>query len=156
QLKSRLPVTLPVFIAALGMDNFALQTAKLLVSAGYRSIESMLAAKEAALAGITGIGPIKAASIVRGLRSREAEVKRRLGAGIVPVTPEQEGPLSGLSFCFTGASTRPRAELTQLVESKGGQVLAAVTKDLKYLVIADPASTSSKALKARKYGTQLI
>jgi DNA ligase (NAD+) len=156
QLKSRLPITLPVFIAALGMDNFALQTAKLLVASGYKSIQAMLAAKEADLAAINGLGPIKAASIVRGLRSREEEIGRLLAAGIVPVTQEQEGPLAGLSFCFTGTSTRPRAELTQLVESKGGQVLAAVTKELKYLVIADPASTSSKAVKARKYGTQLI
>ena len=35
-------------------------------------------------------------------------------------------------------------------------MLAAVTKELNYLVIADPASTSSKAVKARKLGTKLI
>jgi DNA ligase (NAD+) len=155
-LKARLPITLPVFIAALGMDNFALQTAKLLVAAGYKSIEAMLGAKEEDLAAIMGLGPIKAASIVRGLNARREEIHRLIAAGIVPVTPEQEGPLSGLSFCFTGASDRPRAELTALVESRGGSVLASVTKDLKYLVIADPASTSSKAEKARKYGTKLI
>ncbi|MFO0761064.1 MAG: NAD-dependent DNA ligase LigA [Byssovorax sp.] len=156
QLTSRLPLTLPVFIAALGMDNFALQTAKLLISAGYTSIEKLLAAKEEELAVINGLGPIKAAGIVRGLRAREEEIKRLLAAGIVPVTPSQEGPLSGLSFCFTGASTRPRNELVQMVESRGGKALASVTKDLSYLVIADPASTSSKAVKARKLGTKLI
>ena len=31
-----------------------------------------------------------------------------------------------------------------------------MTKELQYLVIADPASTSSKAVKARKLGTKLI
>lgn len=156
QLRSRLPLTLPVFIAALGMDNFALQTAKLLIAAGYDSIEKLLAAKEADLAALSGLGAIKAASIVRGLKSREQEIQRLLAAGIVPVTPAQEGPLSGLSFCFTGASTRPRNELTQMVESRGGKALASVTKDLHYLVIADPTSTSSKAVKARKLGTKLI
>jgi DNA ligase (NAD+) len=156
QLKSKLPITLPVFIAALGMDNFALQTAKLLVSAGYRTIEAMLGAKEEDLAAINGLGPIKAKSIVKGLASRKDEIQRLLDAGIVPVTPDEEGPLAGLSFCFTGASSRPRAELTQMVESKGGRVLASVTKELTYLVIADPASTSSKAVKARKLGTKLI
>lgn len=156
QLTSKLPITLPVFIAALGMDNFALQTAKLLIAAGYNTIEKLLAAKEADLAAITGLGPTKAASIVRGLKSREEEIKRLLAAGIVPVTPAEEGPLSGLSFCFTGSSSRPRTELTQMVESKGGRVLAGVTKELQYLVIADPASTSSKAVKARKLGTKLI
>lgn len=156
QLQSRLPLTLPVFIAALGMDNFALQTARLLVAAGYDSIDKMLDAKEEQLATITGLGPIKAKSIVRGLAARKEEIKRLVAAGIVPVTPKEHGPLSGLSFCFTGSSTRPRAELTQLVESRGGRVLASVTKDLQYLVIADPASTSSKAVKARKLGTKLI
>ncbi len=156
ELKSRLPLTLPVFIAALGMDNFALQTARLLVSAGYDTIENLLAAKQDDLAGILGLCAIKAARFVKGLAARREEIQRLLDAGIVPVTPKEEGPLAGLSFCFTGTSTRPRAELTQLVESKGGQVLAAVTKDLKYLVIADPASTSSKAVKARKLGTNLI
>jgi DNA ligase (NAD+) len=157
QLEARLPITLPVFIAALGMDNFALQTAKLLVAAGYRSIEAMLGAKEDDLAKINGLGPIKARSIVKGLASRREEIERTIqDPRLRPVTPDEEGPLSGLSFCFTGSSTRPRAELTQLVESKGGRVLASVTKDLQYLVIADPASTSSKAVKARKLGTKLI
>lgn len=156
ELTSRLPLTLPVFIAALGMDNFALQTAKLLVTAGYKTIEAMLDAKEADLANINGLGPIKAASIVRGLGARREEIQRLLAGGIVPVTPDEQGPLAGLSFCFTGSSSRPRNELTQMVESKGGRVLASVTKDLNYLVIADPSSTSSKAQKARKYGTKLI
>ena len=156
QLKSRLPLTLPVFIAALGMDSFALQTAKLLVAAGFNTFAKMQAASEEQLASISGLGPLKAASIVRGLRSREEEIQRLLDAGIVPVTPQEGGVLAGMSFCFTGASTLSRPELTRLVESKGGRVLAAVTKELQFLVIADQASTSSKAVKARKLGTKLI
>ena len=35
-------------------------------------------------------------------------------------------------------------------------MLASVTKELKYLVIADTESASSKAVKARKLGTVLI
>ena len=156
ELQSRLPLTLPVFIAALGMDNFALQTAKLLVAAGYKTIEAMLGAEEADLAALNGLGAIKAASIVRGLAARREEIQRLLDGGVVPVTPDEQGPLAGLSFCFTGSSTRPRHELTEMVEKRGGRVLASVTKDLGYLVIADPSSTSSKAQKARKYGTKLI
>jgi DNA ligase (NAD+) len=156
QLRSRLPLTLPVFIAALGMDNFALQTARLLVSAGYTSIEKMLAATEEELAAVNGLGAIKAANIVKGLRAREAEIGRLEDAGIVPVAPENAGPLAGMSFAFTGAQTRPRAELVAMVESNGGRVLSGVTKELGYLVIADPESASTKAEKARKYGTKLI
>ncbi len=157
ELTSRLPLTLPVFIAALGMDNFALETARLRIAAGYDTIEKLLAANEEALAVVKGLGKIKAASIVKGLASRREEIQRLLlDPRLHPVTPQQQGPLAGLTFCFTGSSTKPRAELTALVDANGGRVLAAVTKELSYLVIADPASTSSKAVKARKLGTKLI
>ncbi len=43
-----------------------------------------------------------------------------------------------------------------LVEKHGGGLLSGVTKDLKYLVMSDPNSGSSKAEKARKYGTKCI
>jgi DNA ligase (NAD+) len=157
ELEARLPLTLPVFIAALGMENFALQTARLIVSAGYNSLEKMFAATEEELAAIAGLGPIKAANVARGLASRKDEIGRLVAdPRLVPVAFEQEGPLVGLTFCFTGSSTKPRAVMTDLVEKNGGRVLSGVTKDLAYLVIADPESTSSKAVKARKLGTKLI
>ena len=43
-----------------------------------------------------------------------------------------------------------------MVEDKGGTLLSGVTKDLQFLVMADPASGSSKAEKAKKYGTQCL
>ncbi|MDB4998496.1 MAG: ligase, partial [Myxococcaceae bacterium] len=60
------------------------------------------------------------------------------------------------SFCFTGALTKPRAELEAMVEERGGTLLSGVTKDLQFLVMADPSSGSSKAQKAAKYGTECI
>ncbi len=156
QIRSRLPLTLPVFLSGLGIEGFAIQTARLLVTAGYTTLDKLLAATAEDLAAIPGLGAIKAASIVRGLASRKDEIQRLLDAGVVPVPPEAAGPLAGLSFCFTGSATRPRGELTHEVESRGGRVLGSVTKELTYLVIADVNSTSSKAEKARKLGTKLI
>ena len=156
ELSSRLPLTLPVFIAALGMDNFALQTARLLVSAGYDTIEKLLDARQQAARRHLRARRHQGGEHRAGPRGEEGRIQRLLEVGVVPVTPREEGPLSGLSFCFTGTSQKPRAELTALVEGKGGRVLASVTKELDYLVIADPASTSSKAVKARKLGTKLI
>jgi DNA ligase (NAD+) len=156
QLKTRLPIALPTFVAALGMDSFALQTARLLISAGFDTIDKMLEATEEPLAAINGLGPIKAQSIMRGLAARRDEIGRLRAFGIEPVPPSAEGPLAGKTFCFTGASSKPRAELTRIVESNGGRVLAGVTKDLQFLVMADVESTSSKAAKARKLGTKII
>ena len=43
-----------------------------------------------------------------------------------------------------------------MVAENGGEVLDRVTKGLTYLVMADPDSGSTKARKARDYGTECI
>lgn len=150
----RLP--LAVFVAALGIETVSRETAKLLVGAGYDTIEKIAAATPEELANIPGLGEIKAQRITDGVRGRLAEIERLKAAGVVPVALAEGGPLAGLSFCFSGSSTRPRKVLEQLVEKNGGSVASSVTKGLKYLVLADPSSTSSKAEKARKLGTEVI
>ena len=67
----------------------------------------------------------------------------------------KDGKLSDFSFCFTGTMQNKRGYLEQKVEDAGGQVRS-VSKGLTYLVIADPKSMSSKAVKARKLGVSLI
>jgi DNA polymerase-3 subunit epsilon len=71
--------------------------------------------------------------------------------------------LEGKSVCFTGtlmctldgqAITRDAAQ--ELATKAGLKVAASVTKALDILVVADPNSLSSKAQKARKYGTRII
>lgn len=155
-LKAKLPLTLPVFLASLGIDDFALETAKLLVANGYDTLERVQAATAEELAALKGMGAIKAKNVVAGLEARADEIQRLLAAGVVPVAPSAGGSLSGKTFCFTGTLPRPRKEYEQLVEKHGGTVLSGVTKDLDYLVLADPNSASTKAEKARKYGTQCI
>lgn len=49
----------------------------------------------------------------------------------------------------------PRKDLEDLVADHGG-TCRSVSKELDFLVIADPKSTSSKAVKARKLGVELI
>jgi DNA polymerase III subunit epsilon len=71
--------------------------------------------------------------------------------------------LAGQSVCFTGALsgqlegqpiTRDQAE--QLATAAGLIVAPQVTKTLDLLVVADPDSLSSKARKARRYGTRIM
>lgn len=155
-LKAQLPLALPRFLVALGIENFGLQTAKALVAAGYDSIEKVQKATQAELAPLPGVGPVKAKAIVQGIKLRKAEIARLRAVGVEPVNRAGAGPLAGLTFCFTGALSRPRKELEQMVEANGGTLLSGVTKELKYLVMADPESGSSKAQKAKQYGTQCL
>lgn len=155
-LHAKLPLSLPVFLASLGIDEFALETAKLIVANGYDTLEKVQAATAEELSKIKGMGTIRPKSIVAGLKARKDEIERLLAVGVVPVAPTAGGGLGGKSFCFTGALSRPRKEYEEMVEQHGGTLLSGVTKELSYLVMADPSSGSSKAEKARKYGTQCI
>lgn len=155
-LHAKLPLNLPLFLASLGIEHFALLTAKLIVGHGFDTLDKLRAATEAQIAAIPGLGPSKARVVVAGLKARSAEIDRLLAVGVVPVAPSHGGPLAGLSFCFTGTLSKPRKELEDLVEKHGGSLLSGVTKELKYLVMSDPNSGSSKAEKARKYGTKCI
>jgi len=155
-LHARLPLTLPIFLASLGMDDFAYETAKLLVAAGYDTLEKLFAATVEEVEGLKGMGSIKAKNVALGLAARKEEIERLVAAGIVPVAPKTGGGFYGRSFCFTGTLPRPRKDYEDLVEKHGGTLLAGVTKDLDFLVLADPGSGSTKAEKAKKYGTECI
>ena len=156
QLHGRLPLRLSVFLAALGIEGFSTQTARLIVGAGYGDIDAVMAAGEEELAAIAGLGEIKARKIINGLLTRAEEIARLRAAGLEPVSESQAGPLSGSTFCITGSHSQPRKVLAQRIEAAGGRVVSGVNKELSYLLIGDPNSTSSKAQKARRYGTKLI
>jgi DNA ligase (NAD+) len=155
-LRAKLPLNLPLFLASLGIEHFALVTAKLIVRNGYDTLEKVRAVTEDELTKIPGLGPSKAKVVVEGLLARSDEIDRLLAVGVVPVAPSAGGALSGMSFCFTGALSKPRKEYEAMVEQHGGTLLSGVTKELNYLIMADPNSGSSKAEKARKYGTKCI
>jgi DNA ligase (NAD+) len=155
-LRAQLPLTLPKFLAALGIENFGLQTAKAIVGAGFDTLDKVQKATLAELSGIPGVGPSKGKAAFDGIKDRKAEIARLVAVGVDPVTKTKAGPLLGKTFCFTGALSKPRKELEQLVEDNGGSLLSGVTKELNYLVMADPNSGSSKSQKARQYGTLCI
>lgn len=60
------------------------------------------------------------------------------------------------SVCFTGAGPLPRKDLETKSKEKGFEVKDSVTKDLSLLVMADPNSSSSKAVKARMLGVKVM
>lgn len=155
-LQTNKEVPFPLFIAALGIPAVSKETGKLLWAAGYGDVDTILQASEEELAQVEGLGSIKAQKIQSGLAARREEIDRLQTQGVRPVRPDQEGPLRGWSFCFSGAQSRPRKELVRIVESQGGTVASGVTKDLSFLVLADPNSTSTKAQKARKLGVQIL
>lgn len=66
------------------------------------------------------------------------------------------GSFQGETICFTGKSPKTRSEMSQLAETAGASVSSSVSSNTTILVIADPNSQSSKAVRARKMGMTLM
>jgi DNA ligase (NAD+) len=148
-------ITLENFLGGLCIDGVATSTAKSVIDAGYDTLDKILKLSTAQFESISGFGEKRAQSFHDGLIENAIRIDSILKAGVT-IKARVKGSLTNKSFCFTGSMENPRGVLQQMVEAAGGEVKKSVGKDLNYLVIADPNSTSSKAQAAKKNGTKLI
>jgi DNA ligase (NAD+) len=103
-----------------------------------------------------GIGAVLSQKLSKGLEVNKADMEETIKHIRIIKQELAVGSLTGKSFCFTGAMEYKRKDLQDMVTAQGGTNLDSVTKNLTYLVIADPNSTSGKAKKARDLGITLI
>ena len=61
--------------------------------------------------------------------------------------------MSGRIICFTGFRA---AELKETIEKQGGQVVDSLTKNVTTLVTKEKDSTSSKVVKAKQWGIEVM
>ena len=172
-LVAKNPLPLEQFLGRLSIPGVATSTIRVIVDEGYdtlaairmlclnptpppakRRVRASQGPSATGLAAIRGIGPVKAETLIKWLRSNVALVDDL--ASVVPIKPPVRGKMSGRTFCFTGSSKRSRAELEALVVGNGGTVKSSVTKNLTYLIMADPNLATTKAQAARKNGTECI
>jgi len=88
------------------------------------------------------------------------EARRSAGGPLVGIGTQD---LAGRSVCFTGSLQGRRAgeaisrgEAEALARAHGMDVRPRVTRELDYLVAADPDTMSGKAKKARSYGIPIL
>lgn len=154
-LHKKSPLALEQFLGGLSIPGIATSTVRVIVDAGHDTLDKIRTlCGGTGLAGIKGIGPVKADSLAKWLKANAALVDDL--ASVVPIKEPIRGKLTGMFFCFTGASKRPRPELEEFVISNGGTVKSSVTKNLTYLVMADPNLATTKAQAAKKNGTKCI
>lgn len=149
------PVPLENFLGGLSIPLCATSIIKLVIDAGFDSLGKIQEMTYAQLCAIDGLGPKRATAIQEGLESREGLIAALLANG-VKIKERAVGNLTGKSVCFTGTSTRKRSVLETMAANAGANVKGSVGKGLTYLVLADPNSTTSKAVAARKHGTTCI
>lgn len=135
-------------LAALGIDGIGITVSKRICNAG---IMGPLMIIGGGLEEIPGVGPITAAKLREGF---SAWLWGKAVALFDVITTA--GLADRKSVCFTGKSDTPRSTWIKLAEEKGYVYKGAVTKDLDLLVLANLESTSSKAVKAQKYGVKRV
>lgn len=110
-----------------------------------------------AVCALLGVQPTVLASLLAG------PMPPPTGNAASSQPPPTGSRLAGQSVCFTGALSgqldgQPitRAQAEQLAAAAGLIVAPRVTKTLDLFVVADPNSLSSKARKAREYGSRIM
>lgn len=133
------------------------KTAQIIANA-FGNIDRLLAASEAEIVGVPGIGPKIGHSVYTWLQDEKnrALIERLRQAGLNMQEEQQTttGPLKGQTFLITGrlsSMTRPMAEkaLTDL----GGTIASGVSKSLHHLIVGEDAG--SKLAKAQKAGVPI-
>lgn len=152
ELKAKSEVPLHVFVGSLGIPLCARSMCKVIVDAGFDTLDKMEAATETQIAAIPGMGSGKAAEFVKGFRTRRTLMDKLLDCGVT-IKAKAVGSMSGKSACMTGFRS---PEMAKAIEDAGGTVKDSVGKGLTYLVQKDASSQSTKTQKAVALGVQVI
>lgn len=102
---------------------------------------------------IDGFAEISADSYLNGFDKFKEFIKD------LPITIEEKkeskisNELENISFCFTGLR---RKDIEDVIKSKNGKILSSVSKNLKYLIVKDIETNSSKYIKAMELGIKII
>ena len=160
-------LTLDSFIGGLNIKNWGRSMTLLLMEEGYDTLKALKSITIEELTSIKGIETKTATTFKKGLKKKLPLIVELKAAG-VKIYKHKElytiGPLSGLSFVFTGAIQKldnngvrlKRKDMQDIVINNGGETPDKVAKGLTYLVQADPSSQSSKTKKALNYGVKII
>ena len=156
-------IKLEDFVSGFDMPTIGSKVVKLLVDAGYNTLDKLRKVKYDELIKIDGIGPERAKIFVEEMIRNYDAMDAVLETNRVSIIEDNmakiendKGSLEGKSFCMTGKLSKPRNEIIDFIESNGGKVSSTVTKNVTYLVTDDPNSGSSKNEKAKKLGVSVI
>jgi DNA ligase (NAD+) len=152
------PLSLLLF--ALGIPHVGFTAAQLLARR-FGNLDALAeAARDEALGGIQGIGPVIAKSVTAFFSEpRNQELLERLKAAglnqIEPTAASTDGALSGKTYVITGTlPSLSRTQATSLIEGAGGRVAGSVSKKTDAVVAGDDAG--SKLEKAKELGVEVI
>lgn len=157
-IQARKNPTLPKFIAALGLDGLATSGTEKFIEAGFDTVEKIFHMSEKDICSIEGFAEKSAKQIKASIREKFWLAKNLISYGVNPIVEKKEVAgtgLAGKTFCITGALSKPRPQIEKDIKANAGSI-ASVTKNLSYLVTNETDGSSSKFVKAKSLGIQII
>lgn len=164
-IEKRRHLTLVEFLGSLGIDRLGQRRVELMIEQAKGQLDALGDWRQgklrdpdfAAAVGVPGVGAVlqdtidQFAPVIDRLLSAGVTVT---GTGVV--VKANDGP--HLTVCISGKlpSGKKKGDYAEPLAARGYELIDTVTKDLTFLVVADPDSTSSKAEKAKKLGVKVI
>lgn len=161
ELDAHKTMTLAKFIAGYNIEGVGEKVIESIIKFySFKTLDDFFGSTSSQRFVCDGVGSVISKKLHEGLKLFKKDMEKTYSYITIKNATTKKavagGSLGGKSFCFTGAASRPRKELWALVEKNGGVIHESIKKDTDYLVLADVNSTSSKAVKARKQGTNLL
>lgn len=160
-------LTLSQFLGSLGIEHLGKRRVELMIKAADGALDTLddwrsgklrdplIAAKAGA--------PSIAKAIQDGMDEMAQVIDKMLAAGVDVLPPQRDIPGGAdnaplKTLCISGKlpSGKSKSDYKERLRIAGYALVDSVSKGLDYLVLDDPASTSSKAEKARKLGVEII
>ena len=153
-------VKLANFIYALGIPDIGFSRAKVICNYFNNDFEKICNLTFDELSNIDGIGEVIAKewcdtfnneSFIKELKDLVQEIN-------FIKEDNKDDSLKDLTFVITGSviNFKNRDELIKFIEDRGGKVLKAISNNVKYLINNDINSTSTKNMKAKELGINII
>ncbi|HWS48712.1 MAG TPA: BRCT domain-containing protein [Candidatus Methanoperedens sp.] len=156
QIQSKRSLTLKQVFDAAVIPHFSTARVQQLIDAGFNTPQKLLDIKVDNLLLIKGFQKTLAQKIVNGITLRHSWINSIISNVDIKLPTTNNLSLKGLNFCITGDLSIPRPQFIEKVESNGGKIVSAVSKNTNYLVSNKNESNSSKFISAKKLNIPII
>ena len=155
QIQAKRHISLVQALTAATIPNFSKKRIQQAVNAGFNTPKKILNLTVTDLASLPGFQSTLSQKIIQGIDIKKPTITSILDQ-ITLKTTRQSSQFKHLSFAITGTLSRPRKQITSDIESAGGQIVDAVTKNTSYLISNLNKSNSSKFKTAKKLSIPII
>ena len=157
-IAASLKTSLGKFLAALGI-RYVGEVASQLLEKNFADFEALKGATKEDFLEVDGIGEQAAASLVsffaKPMTLSMFEKLQDVGLQLTTaLTDDEDAPLAGTIFVFTGTLSMSRNEAKARVKELGGRVGSAISKKVTHVLCGDKAG--NKAKKAQELGLKII